>query len=61
MSAIATQYFMSLKNTQKTLAKLIIETEYCIDIESDKLMTEQHKTSYYLIDDKGNIILLNNI
>ena len=33
----------------------ITEAEYCIDIETDKLMTEQHKTSYYFIDDKGNI------
>lgn len=33
----------------------IIESEYCIDIETDKLMTEQHKVSYYLIDNMGNI------
>ncbi|QYN44738.1 hypothetical protein GYM75_07740 [Gilliamella sp. ESL0441] len=33
----------------------ILESEYCIDIETDKLMTEQHKVSYYLIDNMGNI------
>lgn len=33
----------------------IIESEYCIDIETEKLMTEQHKVSYYLIDSMGNI------
>lgn len=33
----------------------IIETERCLDIETNELISEQRKISYYFIDDKGEI------